>query len=68
MPDPFETARRDINRDSLFAVIGECLRTEHAPVEDPLPEPLAELLEQLRASAQRRALASQSAPTRWCLA
>jgi hypothetical protein len=48
MSGPFEIARSDINRDTLIETIGECLRVEHGPVEEPLPERLAALLDQLQ--------------------
>jgi hypothetical protein len=47
MPTPFETARRDINHDALFATIAECFRADHDPVNEPLPERLATLLQQV---------------------
>jgi hemerythrin-like domain-containing protein len=47
MLTPFETARRDINRDAVVAAIAECFRADRDPVNEPLPERLAALLEQV---------------------
>jgi hypothetical protein len=47
MRTPLEIARRVINGDTLFGAIAECLRAEHAPIDEPLPERLATLLEEL---------------------
>jgi hypothetical protein len=47
MPIPFETARSDINHDALFATIAECFRADHDPANEPLPERLATLLQQV---------------------
>ena len=44
----FDVARRDINRDTLLEALGECLRVEHGPIEESLPERLAALLDQLQ--------------------
>jgi hypothetical protein len=43
----FETARRDINRNAVITAIADCFRADHNPVEEPLPERLASLLEQV---------------------
>ena len=47
MGGPFDIARKDINDNALLARIGECLRVEYRPVEEPLPDRLAALLDQL---------------------
>jgi hypothetical protein len=51
----FEIARRDIYRDALLAEIGECLRADRAVVEEPLPERLAALINQLERTPRENA-------------
>ena len=53
MRAPSELARLNINCDDLLVALRTCLRIEHPPIEEPLPNRLAALLDQLQALPNR---------------